>query len=394
MLSTALAAALVTTTVFAPPTNAAPERKTCKAADGVAIVYSVAGTGEPALVFIHGGLANRGFWDEQMKALSASHRVIALDLPGHGESGADRKKWGLPEFGDDVQAVVEAEHPEKVILFGNSLGGPVAIEAALRLPGKVLGVVGVDTFQFLDYKMGGEQVRQQAEAFRSDYAGSVKAMVKMLFHPDASPALMADAVRRMGGTPPAAAYQMFLSLADYEPAVAARRLTVPLCAINGDLMPTDLVNVRGVRPEFQVVVMKHMGHYPMLERPEEFDAHVRAVAAALVRHAKDGVALSIPGAAEGPKARSAIRLTPAQLDRCVGRYELAPGFVVAITREGDRLLSQATGQPSAEIFPESESAFFFKVVDAQITFEPGETGPAKGLVLHQAGRDVTGRRLE
>ncbi|MGZ5468113.1 MAG: alpha/beta fold hydrolase, partial [Candidatus Aminicenantales bacterium] len=43
-------------------------RKTCRSADGVEIVYSVAGTGEPALVFVHGGLANRGFWDGQLKA--------------------------------------------------------------------------------------------------------------------------------------------------------------------------------------------------------------------------------------------------------------------------------------------------------------------------------------
>ena len=64
--------------------------------------------------------------------------------------GRDRKKWGIPEFGADVKAVVDAEKAEQVIIFGNSLGGPVAIEAALLLPGRVLGVVGVDTFQRLE----------------------------------------------------------------------------------------------------------------------------------------------------------------------------------------------------------------------------------------------------
>lgn len=122
------------------------ERKTCLAPDGVAIVYSAAGAGETALVFIHGGLADRGFWDGQLGAFAGCHRVIALDLPGHGESGTNRKKWGFPEFGADVRAVVDAEKLERVILFGNSLGGPVGIEAALLLPGRVLGVVGVDTF--------------------------------------------------------------------------------------------------------------------------------------------------------------------------------------------------------------------------------------------------------
>jgi pimeloyl-ACP methyl ester carboxylesterase len=259
------------------------ERKTCAARDGVRIVYSVAGAAEPALVFIHGGLANRGFWDGQIRAFAANHRVIALDLPGHGESGADRTKWGIPEFGADVQAVVEAEHVKKVVLFGNSLGGPVALEAALLLPGRVLGVVGVDTFQSLSYTIGPDEARQRAEAFRRDYAGSLKQMVKALFHPDADPALMADTERRMASSSPDAAYQMFLSLAGYVPAVSARRLTVPLRAINGDIYPTDVPGVRAVKPDFEVIVMTHMGHYPMLERPAEFNRHVADVVKALAR---------------------------------------------------------------------------------------------------------------
>ncbi len=281
MIDLSVAMALVIVMALAQAAPRAPERKTCTAADGVRIVYSAAGSGEPALVFIHGGLANRSFWDEQIKAFAPHHRVIALDLPGHGESGADRKKWGLPEFGDDVRAVVEAERLGRVVIFGNSLGGPVAIEAALRLPGKVLGVVGVDTFQTLNYKMNAGQARERAEAFRQDYAGSVKAMVKALFHADASPALVSEAERRMAHTPPEAAYQMFLSMADYDTAAAAGRLTVPLRAINGDLFSTDIAGVRRVKPDFDAIVMTHMGHYPMLERPAEFDRHVGDVVSGL-----------------------------------------------------------------------------------------------------------------
>lgn len=127
------------------PRDVRIERKTCRAADGVEIVYSVAGKGEPALVFIHGGLANRGFWDGPLKEFGACHKVIAPDLAGHGESGANRTKWGLAEFGADVKAVIDAERPDKVIIFGNSLGGPVAVEAALLLPGRVLGASSAST---------------------------------------------------------------------------------------------------------------------------------------------------------------------------------------------------------------------------------------------------------
>jgi pimeloyl-ACP methyl ester carboxylesterase len=62
----------------------------------------------------------------------------------------------------------------------------------------------------------------------------------------------------------------------------ARRLVVPLRAINGDLYPTDLAGVRRVKPDFEVLIMEHMGHYPMLERPEEFDQHVAEVVRALL----------------------------------------------------------------------------------------------------------------
>jgi sigma-B regulation protein RsbQ len=78
------------------------ERRTRTARDGVIIVYSAAGSGPVGLVFIHGGLANRTFWDDQLREFAADYRVIAPDLPGHGESGTNRQRWGTPEFGADI----------------------------------------------------------------------------------------------------------------------------------------------------------------------------------------------------------------------------------------------------------------------------------------------------
>lgn len=265
------------------PMDVKIERKTCRATDGVEIVYSVAGKGEPALVFVHGGLANRGFWDSQLKEFGSRYRTIALDLAGHGESGANRTKWGLPEFGADVKAVVDAEKAKKVIIFGNSLGGPVAVEAALLLPGRVLGVVGVDTFQVLEGVITAEEMQQRAEYFEKDYPGALKTMVGMLFHKDADPVLIADAEKRMAGTPPAAAKAMFLGMAGYDEEAAVHRLEAPLRAINGDLYPTDVEANRRIKPDFDGVIMKHMGHYPMLERPEEFNRLVAETIASLMK---------------------------------------------------------------------------------------------------------------
>jgi pimeloyl-ACP methyl ester carboxylesterase len=258
------------------------ERKTCFAEDGVSIVYSAAGAGDPALVFIHGGLADRTFWEGQLREFASHHRVVALDLPGHGESGFNREKWGIPEFGADVKAVIEAEKLKNVIIFGNSLGGPVAMEAALLLPDRVLGVVGVDTFQVLNRRITPEEVKQRAELFQRDFAGALKQMVQMLFHADADPALIEEAESRMGGTSPETAHAIFLSLAGYEGAVASR-LTMPLRAINGDLYPTDVEGNRKVKADFDAVIMKHMGHYPMLERPTEFNNRVTEIVASLTK---------------------------------------------------------------------------------------------------------------
>jgi pimeloyl-ACP methyl ester carboxylesterase len=259
------------------------QRKTCLAADGVTVVYSVAGAGETALLFIHGGLADRSFFIRQLNAFADRYRVVAVDLVGHGESGANRKKWGLPEFGADVKTVVDAENLKQVILFGNSLGGPVAIEAALLLPGRAIGVVGIDTFQILDYTLSAEEARQRAEAFRTDFAGSMKGMVRDLFHPDADPALVAETEKRMLKTSPAAAYDLFMGMAGYAQAPSARKLTVPLRAINGDLFPTDVQASRKVKADFGAIIMKHTGHYPMIERPAEFNRHVAGIVEELAK---------------------------------------------------------------------------------------------------------------
>jgi CubicO group peptidase (beta-lactamase class C family) len=93
-----------------------------------------------------------------------------------------------------------------------------------------------------------------------------------------------------------------------------------------------------------------------------------------------------------PKQHKQVAIDPRILDNYVGSYELAPNFILTVTREGDHLFTQATGQEKIEVFPESDHDFFLKVVDAQITFETDSQGRATGLVMHQAG-DHKARRL-
>jgi pimeloyl-ACP methyl ester carboxylesterase len=265
-----------------------PERKTCRAPDGVQIVYSAAGSGRTALVFVHGGMADRTFYDGQLRAFSGKYRVLAVDLGGHGESGANRKDWRLPVLGADVKAAVDAERLDRVVLFGNSLGGPVAVEAARLLGHRAIGVVGIDTFQDLGVVYEGDLarqredfLRQRVDAFRTDYPAAMHTMITMLFHKDADPALVRQTEERMLKTPQAVAVAVLGGLATYDVAAAARTLKIPLRVINGDLYPIDVAQIRRIIPDFDAIVMTHTGHYPMLEKPDEFNRHVRTIVEAL-----------------------------------------------------------------------------------------------------------------
>ncbi len=95
-----------------------------------------------------------------------------------------------------------------------------------------------------------------------------------------------------------------------------------------------------------------------------------------------------------PKAHVEVPLDPSKLEALVGVYELAPNFQLAITKEGSALFAQATGQGKVQVYPESETEFFLKVTDAQITFVKGPDGKVDHFVLHQGGRDTTGQRVK
>lgn len=82
------------------------------------------------------------------------------------------------------------------------------------------------------------------------------------------------------------------------------------------------------------------------------------------------------------------------LDGYVGHYELTPTFILAVTREGSQLYVQATNQPRAAVYPKSNTEFFYKVVDAQITFEMDPQGRANTLILHQGGREQKAKRVD
>lgn len=94
-----------------------------------------------------------------------------------------------------------------------------------------------------------------------------------------------------------------------------------------------------------------------------------------------------------PTVHQQIAIDPAKLPGYAGRYPITPNFVLTVTPKQGRLMVQATGQDEVQVYPESDTRFFYRVVDAQLTFELGPDGSAVALVLHQNGRNRRAVRL-
>ena len=114
-------------------------------------------------------------------------------------------------------------------------------------------------------------------------------------------------------------------------------------------------------------------------------------AIALRRHAE--AALKTKQSKAVP-ARTVAKVDPVSFDSLAGTYQLAPGFDLKVWREGGRFLTQASGQSPAEIFPESETRYFLKVVDATLDFVKGADGRAEQLTLTQGGRKMPAKRVK
>lgn len=89
-----------------------------------------------------------------------------------------------------------------------------------------------------------------------------------------------------------------------------------------------------------------------------------------------------------------IQVKPEALARYAGKYQLAPGVVLTVTVDDGHLVAQLTGQDAFKLSAKSDTEFFYRVVDAQITFDADGDGPAKSLTLHQNGRDIPAKRVE
>src|SRR6266498_3479890 len=112
--------------------------------DGVNLAYLDTGSGEPALVFIHGWCCNHTMWGEQTKTFASKHRVIAVDLRGMGESDKPDQDYDIDGFGDDMAWLLNEIGLKRPVLIGHSMGGVITLNLLRKYPDIAHAAVFVD----------------------------------------------------------------------------------------------------------------------------------------------------------------------------------------------------------------------------------------------------------
>ncbi len=243
-------------------------------ADGVSIAYEVRREGEPALVFVHGWCCNRSYWSEQLPQFAEKYKVVAIDLAGHGDSGLNRKEWTMGAFGEDVVAVVNKLNLEQVVLIGHSMGGFVILEAARRMPKRVIGLVGVDTLQNFEEKLTQEQIDDWWAPLYANFVEGTRTVVRTMFTPHSDSALVEKIVADMSSAPQdvgLGALEGYIDFQNNEIIQVLKEVKAPIICINADLYPTNVKANQRYAPSFKALIMSGVGHFNMMEDPETFN---------------------------------------------------------------------------------------------------------------------------
>jgi pimeloyl-ACP methyl ester carboxylesterase len=261
--------------------GAKPVKKTVRADDGLNLVCEVHGKGDTALVFLHGWCGDREYWKNQAAAFAGDYRVVTLDQAGHGESGKDRKAWSAAGLAADVEAVVKALGLKRVILVGHSMGGPVALLAAKRMPGTVVAVIGVDTLPNVEFQMPEEARKKFLAMFENDFKGTMRGGLGGLFHDKTDADLKEWVVTRAAAQDEKMALGLMRDLTGLDQKKLLKEAGVPVRCINSaggfQFHTPTAVETNKKYADFAAVMIEGVGHYPMLERPAEFNDRLRAV---------------------------------------------------------------------------------------------------------------------
>ncbi len=267
-------------------------KESLKTKDGVTIVYDYRGEGETTLVFLHGWSCNRSFFKHQLDHFAEDYKVVAIDLAGHGESGTSREKWSILGLAGDVQQVAEKLDLSRVILVGHSMGGSVALEAAHRMPKRVIGIVGVDTLHDAAFEFPEEQMQQFIAAFEANYEQTLRAMMAGMA--GTNPRLAEWISEQALKTKKEVALGLMKDFSALDYPNLFKNASVPIRCVNAAPHgPGSMeTNIEGNRTyaDFDAVLMDGVGHFPMLEKPDEFNEKLSGVLQELTSQERDAEA--------------------------------------------------------------------------------------------------------
>lgn len=266
---------------FSTVSNAAGGK--VKSADGVDIVYSVYGKGETALIFIHGWGWDQSLWKDQITKFSSQYKVVTLDLAGHGESGKKRKSFTIKAFANDVVSVINKLKLNNVILVGHSMAGIINLEVYRQIREKVAGIIGADTYQLFQKGENPKSAEDYLTTFKENYLASVREYVGTLFLEGADTVMVKSFVKKMSKLSSEIGMDIFRNIYQYNSIAAVTELQPKIISINGQKFKVKEAENMKVLPSFTCKLIPGTGHFPMIEKPKEFNEKLEEAIKALLK---------------------------------------------------------------------------------------------------------------
>jgi pimeloyl-ACP methyl ester carboxylesterase len=241
--------------------------------DSVHIEYRVYGSGDPAVILVHGWAADANYWSGQIDALATRYTVVAVNLAGHGASGSNRSDWSIQNYAQDVAAVAREIPSGQLVLVGHSMGAAVVLAATPIIGPRVIGIVAVEALRSVgEPPLRPQEIERRVAPFNADFIGATRRLVSdSLFPKDANTVLVRKVAYDMSLEPPAVAVASMRSLLSFDLATLLPRIHVPVYVINSDLAPTNAARIRRALPDSTLDVLDHSSHFPMLEAPQRFN---------------------------------------------------------------------------------------------------------------------------
>lgn len=242
--------------------------------------YDSKGKGPP-LIFVHGSMGSRRTWDLQLK-LSREHRIIVLDLPGHGQSDRLDEPITVKRLADHVAAFAKSLATCPAVFIGHSLGGAICIQLALDSPAIVRALILVGT----GAKLG--VLPAILEALRTDFRASVElAIGGMAFASSARPETIERSKRESLKCQPDIAYADFVACNNFDVRERVSDIEAPTLVMVGDedrLTPVRWSQfLKDKIPGASLHVVGRAGHMVMVEQPDEVHRAILAFVNGLSR---------------------------------------------------------------------------------------------------------------